>query len=75
MHAIGRFAHEALVIDVIPVHAFILPPKLFFLLRKSPFSTICTFRFLLNHVNAIPIEFLAVAGGRGAQKDPGSRPL
>src|ERR1039457_740446 len=60
MHAIGRFAHEALVIDVIPVHAFTLPAKLSFLAAQVPFRNICTFRFLLNHVNAIPIEFLAI---------------
>src|SRR5271169_3615088 len=38
MHAIGRFAHEALVIDVIPVHAVTLPAKLSFLAAQVPIS-------------------------------------
>jgi hypothetical protein len=37
MHAIGRFAHEALVINGSPVHPF-APSKLFFLDAQAPNS-------------------------------------
>jgi hypothetical protein len=68
MHAIGRFAHEALVIDGSPLHPFSLL-SYFLSLRKYLFSNFCRIRFLLNHVNVIRSEFPAVADGRGAQKD------
>jgi len=68
VHAIGRFAHEALVIDGSPLHPVSLL-SYFLSLRKSLFGDFCRIRFLLNHVNVIRSEFPAVADGCGAQKD------